>query len=152
MREEDCARAVAWSPRAPRLPERISPLIAKRTGGFTEFKICAKRSVKGGTYEDCKKNTLLPRGCYRDAPCHRDVVGVPQDEIRLNALPLVFGGRSIHGSLTGTPIDGEDTPAFSVLESIRPMIETVPLEQAADAYARMMQGKARFRMVLVTRQ
>jgi hypothetical protein len=27
------------------------------------------------------------------------------------------------------------------------MIETVPLEQAADAYARMMQGKARFRMV-----
>ena len=80
------------------------------------------------------------------------MVGVPQDEIRLNALPLVFGGRSIHGSLTGTPIDGEDTPAFSVLESIRPMIETVPLEQAADAYARMMQGKARFRMVLVTRQ
>jgi D-arabinose 1-dehydrogenase-like Zn-dependent alcohol dehydrogenase len=30
------------------------------------------------------------------------------------------------------------------------MIETVPLEQAGDAYARMMQGKARFRMVLVT--
>jgi propanol-preferring alcohol dehydrogenase len=77
------------------------------------------------------------------------VVGVPQDEIRLNAFPLVFGGRSIYGSLTGTPIDGEDTLAFSVLENIRPMIETVPLEQAADGYARMMQGKARFRMVLV---
>ena len=80
------------------------------------------------------------------------VVGVPQDELRLNAFPLVFGGRSIHGSLTGTPIDGEDTLAFSVLENIRPMIETVPLEQAADAYARMMQGKARFRMVLVMGQ
>jgi len=79
------------------------------------------------------------------------VVGVPQDELRLNAFPLVFGGRSIHGSLTGTPIDGEDTLAFSVLQNIRPMIETVPLEQAADAYARMMQGKARFRMVLVTK-
>src|SRR5712672_3295919 len=78
------------------------------------------------------------------------VVGVPQDQIQLNAFPLVFGGRSIHGSLTGTPIDGEDTLAFSVLENIRPMIETAPLEQAADAYARMMQGKARFRMVLVT--
>ena len=37
-----------------------------------------------------------------------------------------------------------------MLENIRPMIETAPLEQAADAYARMMQGKARFRMVLVT--
>jgi len=78
------------------------------------------------------------------------VVGVPQDRIQLNAFPLVFGGRSIHGSLTGTPIDGEDTLAFSVLENIRPMIETFPLEQAADAYARMIQGKARFRAVLVT--
>jgi alcohol dehydrogenase, propanol-preferring len=79
------------------------------------------------------------------------VVGVPQEPIQLNAFPLVFGGRSIYGSLTGTPIDSEDTLAFSVLESIRPMIETVPLEQAADGYARMMQGKARFRMVLVTK-
>jgi len=79
------------------------------------------------------------------------VVGVPQDQIQLNAFPLVFGGRSIYGSLTGTPIDGEDTLAFSVLENIRPMIETVPLERAADAYARMLQGKARFRMVLVAK-
>src|SRR6202050_2514554 len=78
------------------------------------------------------------------------VVGVPQDQIHLNAFPLVFGGRSIYGSLTGTAIDQEDTLAFSVLEDIRPMIETAPLEQAADSYARMMQGTARFRMVLVT--
>jgi propanol-preferring alcohol dehydrogenase len=79
------------------------------------------------------------------------VVGVPQDQIQLNAWPLVFGGRSIYGSLSGTPIDNEDTLAFSVLENIRPMIETVPIERAADAYARMMRGKARFRMVLVTK-
>ena len=76
---------------------------------------------------------------------------MPQDQIQLNAFPLVFGGRSIYGSLTGTPIDSEDTLAFSVLENIHPMIETAPLEQAADAYARMMQGQARFRMVLVTK-
>jgi len=80
------------------------------------------------------------------------VVAVPQDGIQLNAFPLVFGGRSIYGTLTGTAIDNEDTLAFSVLENIRPMIETVPLEQAAEAYARMMQGKARFRMVLTTGQ
>jgi alcohol dehydrogenase, propanol-preferring len=80
------------------------------------------------------------------------VVGVPQDPIQLNAFPLVFGGRSIYGSLTGTPIDSEDTLAFSVLENIRPMIEALSLEQAAEAYARMIQGKARFRMVLVTNQ
>jgi propanol-preferring alcohol dehydrogenase len=79
------------------------------------------------------------------------VLGVPQDQIQLNAFPLVFGGRSIYGSLTGTPLDNEETLAFSVLENIRPMIETAPLEQAADAYARMIQGKARFRMVLVNK-
>ena len=79
------------------------------------------------------------------------VVGAPADPIKLNALSLLFGGRSVYGSLTGTPIDSEDTLAFSVLANIRPMIETAPLEQAADAYARMMQGKARFRIVLVTK-
>ncbi|HKC95117.1 MAG TPA: alcohol dehydrogenase [Nitrospira sp.] len=76
------------------------------------------------------------------------VVGVPEDQIQLNASPLVFGQRSIYGSLTGTPIESEDTLAFSVLANIRPMIGTAPLEEAANAYARMMQGKARFRMVL----
>ena len=72
-------------------------------------------------------------------------------EIRLRAIPLIFGGRSICGSLTGTLIDGEGTLAFSVLENICPVIDAVPLEQAADAYARMMEGKARFRMALVTK-
>jgi propanol-preferring alcohol dehydrogenase len=79
------------------------------------------------------------------------VVGAPGDPIQVSAHPLIFGGRSVYGSLTGTPIDTEDTLAFSVLENIRPMIETVPLEKAAEGYARMMEGKARFRMVLTTK-
>jgi propanol-preferring alcohol dehydrogenase len=79
------------------------------------------------------------------------VVGVPADPIPLSATPLIFGGLSVHGSLTGTPMDSEDALAFSVLENIRPMIETVPLENAPDGFARMMAGKARFRMVLVTK-
>jgi alcohol dehydrogenase, propanol-preferring len=80
------------------------------------------------------------------------VVGVPQDQMQLSAFPLVFGGRSIHGSLVGTPIETEDALAFSVLGNVRPMIETVPLERAAEAYARMMRGEARFRIVLTTGQ
>src|SRR6266852_193622 len=62
-----------------------------------------------------------------------------------------IGGRSIYGSLTGSAIDTQDTLAFSVLQDVRPMIETLPLEKAPEAYARMMDGKARFRMVLVTK-
>jgi alcohol dehydrogenase, propanol-preferring len=76
------------------------------------------------------------------------VIAVPRDHIQVSASPLVFGGRSIYGSLAGTAIETEDALAFSVLENIRPMIETRPLERAADAYARMMESKARFRMVL----
>jgi propanol-preferring alcohol dehydrogenase len=79
------------------------------------------------------------------------VVGVPLEPMQLSAFPLIFGGRSIYGSLAGTAIETEDALAFSVLENIRPMIETVPLERAAEAYDRMMKGKARFRMVLVTK-
>src|SRR5580692_939869 len=64
------------------------------------------------------------------------VVGVPQDQIQLNAFPLVFGGRSIYGSLTGTPIDGEDTLAFSVLISgllLRSAAQTTPSDHNASA-------------------
>jgi len=55
--------------------------------------------------------------------------GCTQDQIQLSAFPLVFGGRSIYGSLAGTAIETEDALAFSVLANIRPMIETVPLER-----------------------
>ena len=58
--------------------------------------------------------------------------------------------RSIQGWPSGTSIDSEDTLAFSALADIRPMIETMPLERAAEAYERMMSGAARFRMVLTT--
>jgi D-arabinose 1-dehydrogenase-like Zn-dependent alcohol dehydrogenase len=67
---------------------------------------------------------------------------VPQDQIQLNAFPLVSGRRSVYGSLTGAPTDGEDALAFRVLENIRPMTETFLLETAARAYACMMQDEA----------
>lgn len=48
----------------------------------------------------------------------------------------------------GTPADSEDTLRFAELSGVRPMIETYPLERAAEAYARMLSGKAEFRVVL----
>ena len=77
------------------------------------------------------------------------VVGVAPDAIEVSSSSLVFGQRSIYGSLTGSAIDTQDTLAFSVLQDVRPMIETLPLDRAPEAFARMMDGKARFRMVLV---
>jgi propanol-preferring alcohol dehydrogenase len=80
------------------------------------------------------------------------VVGVSQDPIPLNGVPLIFGGRSVIGSLTGRAIENQDTLDFSVLTEVRPMIETMPLAKAEEAYMRMIEGKARFRMVLLMGQ
>jgi len=77
------------------------------------------------------------------------VVGVGMDPIEVNPAELVFGTRSLEGALTGSPIDAEETLAFSLLAGVRPRIETMPLEAAAEAYGKMMRGEARFRMVLV---
>src|SRR5687768_359862 len=78
------------------------------------------------------------------------VVGASPDPIEVSPLLLIGGRRGIHGWPSGTSIDSEDTLAFSALANIRPMIETMPLERAAEAYERMMSGAARFRMVITT--
>ena len=76
------------------------------------------------------------------------VVGISSDPIEVTPLQLITGERSLQGSAVGTPTDSEDTLNFSALTGVRPMIETYPLEQAEEAYARMMSGHAQFRVVL----
>jgi len=76
------------------------------------------------------------------------VVGVPHQPLQVSVFPLIMSNRSVAGWASGTSIDSEDTVNFSVLTNVRAMIETYPLEQAAEAYDRMMSGKARFRVVL----
>ncbi len=76
------------------------------------------------------------------------IVGASMEPIEVSPLALIPGRRSIAGWPSGTASDSEDTLDFSVLAQIRPLIETYPLERAAEAYERMMSGKARFRVVL----
>ena len=65
----------------------------------------------------------------------------------MTPVQLINGSRTIQGWAAGTPADSEDTLRFAELSGVRPMIETYPLEKAAEAYARMMSGKAQFRVV-----
>ena len=76
------------------------------------------------------------------------VVGAAPDPIEVMPAQLIFGTRSIQGWASGIPTDSEDTLRFAELTGVRPMIEKYPLEHAEDAYARMMSGKAQFRVVL----
>jgi alcohol dehydrogenase/propanol-preferring alcohol dehydrogenase len=78
------------------------------------------------------------------------VVGAGMDPIRVTPLDLIFGSRTIVGHASGASIDSQDTLAFSALSGVRPTIEIMPLERAAEAFDKMMRNEARFRMVLTT--
>ncbi|HEX6494140.1 MAG TPA: alcohol dehydrogenase [Acidobacteriaceae bacterium] len=76
------------------------------------------------------------------------VIGATFDPIEVAPVQLITGSKTIQGWAAGTPADSEDTLRFAELSGVRPMFETYPLEKAAEAYARMMSGKAEFRVVL----
>jgi len=75
-------------------------------------------------------------------------LGATDEPIELSAFELLFKQLGVDGALTGTPAVGDATLKFSRLSDVAAMIETMPLERAAEAYAKMMTGRARFRMVL----
>jgi D-arabinose 1-dehydrogenase-like Zn-dependent alcohol dehydrogenase len=76
------------------------------------------------------------------------VVGAGQGPIEASPLQLIVGRRRVQGWPGGIPTDSEDTLRFAEMTGVRPMIEKFPLEKAAEAYTRMMSGKAEFRVVL----
>jgi D-arabinose 1-dehydrogenase-like Zn-dependent alcohol dehydrogenase len=76
------------------------------------------------------------------------VIGATTDPIEVTPVQLITGSRTIQGWAAGTAADSEDTLNFAELSGVRAMIETYPLEKAGEAYARMMSGKAQFRVVL----
>jgi propanol-preferring alcohol dehydrogenase len=76
------------------------------------------------------------------------VVGAAMDPISVMIPDLIFGTRTISGTLTGSSIENEDNIAFSRQHGVRSMNEVVPLSDAPKAYERMMSGAARFRVVL----
>jgi D-arabinose 1-dehydrogenase-like Zn-dependent alcohol dehydrogenase len=78
------------------------------------------------------------------------IVGIPEEPLTVSVLWLVGARRIIEGWPCGTSIDSQDTLSFSALSGVRSMNQIFPLEKAAEAYALMMSGKARFRAVLQT--
>jgi D-arabinose 1-dehydrogenase-like Zn-dependent alcohol dehydrogenase len=76
------------------------------------------------------------------------VLGASEDPIEVSTTQLILGKRNIKGWAGGTPSDSEDTLRFAEATGVRPMIEKLPLEKAAEAYARMMSGDAHYRVVL----
>ncbi|WP_329139283.1 alcohol dehydrogenase [Streptomyces sp. NBC_01476] len=78
------------------------------------------------------------------------IIGADTEPLGISPSQLLMSGKIIRGHPSGTAQDVQDTLAFSALQGIRPMVETMPLDQADEAYQRMLSGAARFRMVLTT--
>lgn len=76
------------------------------------------------------------------------IVGVGMEPLPVNTMSMIAGKHSIAGWSSGTAVDSEDTMRFSALTGVRSINEIYPLDQAKEAYARMMTGEAKFRAVL----
>ncbi|SMO77904.1 alcohol dehydrogenase [Gracilimonas mengyeensis] len=76
-------------------------------------------------------------------------VGADMQPVELATMQFITGKKTLTGHASGTAMDSEDTLNFSALSKSTPMIETYPLEKAAEAYDRMIKNEARFRTVLV---
>ena len=78
------------------------------------------------------------------------ILGAAHEPLHVSPIALLSKRLSIAGWPSGTSMDSQDTMSFCALTGIRPMNQVFPLERAAEAYALMMSGKARFRAVLTT--
>ena len=86
---------------------------------------------------------LVPRG-------ELVVIGADAEPLGISPNQLLLSAKIVRGHPSGTSQDVQETMAFSALRGIRPMVETMPLDQAGEAYQKMLSGAARFRMVLTT--
>ncbi len=75
-------------------------------------------------------------------------IGVTADPLPISPMQLITAGLSIVGHPSGTARDVEETMHFAVRSGVRARTQELPLERAAEAYADMEQGRARYRMVL----
>lgn len=98
-------------------------------------------TVINGPAMSATLNGLAPHGRLM-------ILGAAHEPLEVPPMTLIMGRRSVEGWYSGKSIDAEETLNFSALAGVEAMNEVYPLERAAEAYERMMSGKARFRVVL----
>jgi D-arabinose 1-dehydrogenase-like Zn-dependent alcohol dehydrogenase len=132
--------------RSRRNSERACTSTAKRRNAAEELQKLGGAQVILATAPSSKAMSELIDGLGPNGKLI--VVGATFDPIEVTPIQLITGSRDDSGLGRGNSADSEDTLRFAELTGVRPMIETYPLEKAAEAYARMMSGKAEFRVVL----
>eukprot|EP00884_Botryococcus_braunii_P005695 jgi/Botrbrau1/15126/Bobra.0283s0005.1 len=75
-------------------------------------------------------------------------VGLPATSLEFNVPKLVFGGKSIVGSIVGGRRFTSEMLEFAALHGIKPKVELLPLSKVNEAFERVLANKPRYRIVL----
>jgi len=76
------------------------------------------------------------------------MVAALNEPVAINTTTLLFKRASIKGWASGDNRDIQDTVAFSKLTNINPMVEVYTWDKVHEAFDRMMDSKAEFRVVM----
>jgi alcohol dehydrogenase len=78
------------------------------------------------------------------------VIGVSQQKIEVSPLQLIIGQKTIRGSAAGTSREVEETMDFAAQAGVRAITEQAALDDAQQAFDKMLAGRSHFRDVLTT--
>src|SRR5262245_42226652 len=76
------------------------------------------------------------------------LVGLPPKPIEVPAMPLVFGEKTITGSLIGGIPETQEMLDYCGEKGIAADVEVIPVQQVNDAYKRMLKGDVKYRFVV----
>lgn len=85
--------------------------------------------------------TLRPKGRLH-------VVGAVLEPIPVTAFPIIMGQNSVSGSPNGAPLTMTEMLEFAARHNITPQTEHFPISRVNDAMQHLIDGKARYRIVL----
>jgi len=75
-------------------------------------------------------------------------IGISSEKIEVSPVQLIIGQKAIRGSAAGTSRDVEETMRFAAQSGVRAITEQAALDDAPQAFDKMLAGKARYRGVL----
>ena len=76
------------------------------------------------------------------------LVGIPDKDPSIAAFNLVFGRRSLAGSLIGGLPETQEMLDFCSKHEIMSDIELIPIQQINEAYERMLKSDVKYRFVI----
>ena len=79
-------------------------------------------------------------------------LGIPVSSINVPLIPLIFGQKSVVGSIIGGRRFMREMLDFAAINQIKPMLETMPLSQVNEAMDKVFANQARYRIVLVSEE